>query len=175
MIFSPLRQVSIFFCVCYKTGSLRQSNFRILDFKAYVTEIFNRSNFQISSKWHIWRLQAGWVNLNRSLSTSTFKILTFIWAYDQRFGHDRYQSFVQPNLVKDMCPWTVVKWCLFQVRGSLQHDSAELRLRQHSLATQRFRQELKCFLNRATALVTPHTLVDYGLLLRYGTNSMVLE
>ena len=85
----------VLFRVCYKTGSLRQSNFRILDFKAYVTEIFNRSNFQISSKWHIWRLQAGRVNLNRRLSTSTFRFLTSIWAYDQRFGHDRYQSFVQ--------------------------------------------------------------------------------
>ena len=39
------------FRVCYKTGSLRQSNFRILDFKAYVTEIFNRRSYQISSKW----------------------------------------------------------------------------------------------------------------------------
>ena len=37
----------VLFRVCYKTGSLRQSNFRILDFKAYVTEIFNRRSYQI--------------------------------------------------------------------------------------------------------------------------------
>ena len=97
----------------------------------------------------------------RQIRRENRKVLTFIWAYGQRFGNDRYQSFVQPLSREYVFSNSNV---FSRLGAACSMDSATLRLRQHSLATQLFFESWISFLNRADALVTPHTLVDYGLL-----------